>query len=125
LRRATGGKTAEAQPQRAGVPDLPKVSITNGTIRVINRFGQQATVEPLSVQGWPEGPLVWKFDVKVPDRVHAWGEVAPGGPWAHRAEIVLGNLGPLARPFLHTESAELREALKAMKFQARWEGRAD
>ena len=128
LRRATGGKTAEGQPQsagRTGIPHLPRVNITDGVIRVVNRYGRHATIQPLSIQGWSDGPLVWRFEAKVPDRLQVTGEVAPGGPWAHQAEIRLLDLGPLAEPFIQSPTPAIRDALRSMRMDARWDGRAD
>jgi len=97
IRRASGGKAADepASLQPKGVPQLPAVTISEATIRLVDRAGREATLGPLTVRGAPDGPLVWKFDAATPDRMHVAGEIAPGGDWSHRATVSVRNLGPL------------------------------
>jgi hypothetical protein len=124
IRRATGGKTAEtAAPQPAGVPQLPRVTIADARIRLIDLAGREATLGPLTLRGAPDGPLVWKYDAITPDRVHVTGEIAPGGDWSHTASIDVRNLGPLIRPFLHDPPPDVVAALEGFKLAGDWNGR--
>src|SRR3989440_5281884 len=107
IRRASGGKTAETQPQPSIIPQLPKVTITDGTVRLIDVAGRQATLSPLALAGEPNGPLVWKFDGSVPDQLRVSGEVAPGGNWQHIASIEVAKIGPIVRPFANKASPAL------------------
>src|SRR3989440_1042744 len=101
IRRAAGGKTAETQPQPSTVPQLPKLTITDGTVRLVDLNGRQATLSPLAVVGEPNGPLVWKYQASVPDQLLLSGEVAPGGKWQHIASIDIKKIGPLVRPVVN------------------------
>jgi hypothetical protein len=126
IRRASGGKTAEGQPptQAAGPPQLPRVTLTDGTIRVIDLAGRQATLNPLNVKGSPDGPLVWDFEVTESDRLKITGQVAPGGDWSHHAKLELKNLGPLVKPLLQHPSPSTVQALEEFKLRGTWIGRA-
>jgi hypothetical protein len=124
IARAGGGASAETQPTRtAGIPQLPKVFVNDATIRLVDLSGRQATLNPVWVQGYPEGPLVWRYDAKLPDRLHVVGEVAPGGNWAHQLSIRIANLGETARPFLADSAAV--ELLKTFSVEATWIGHVD
>jgi len=125
--RAGGGKTAETQPQpkSGGVPELPKVAVTDAVIRLIDVRGRQATLAPLSIRGDPQGPLVWKYEANIPDLLHLRGEVAPGGNWQHAVTVELRRLTPVVKPFLDRPTAATLATLDSFKLNARWDGRVE
>src|SRR4051812_13774435 len=103
IRRAGGGKTADTQAApktTGGAPQLPRVSVRDAVVRLVDVRGRQATLSAVSIEGSPQGPLVWKYEASIPDRLELSGEIAPGANWQHEASIRLNNLGPWVRPFL-------------------------
>jgi uncharacterized protein involved in outer membrane biogenesis len=125
IRRASGGKTAETQPQPSMIPQLPKVTITDGTVRLIDVAGRQATLSPLAVVGEPNGPLVWKYDASVPNQIRLSGEVAPGGKWQHIASIDVKRIGPIVRPFFNHPSPALQNTIETFHLNGQWNGRVE
>jgi hypothetical protein len=126
IRRAGGGKTADTQGQpktSTGAPQLPRVSVRDAVVRLVDVRGRQATISPVSIEGKPEGPLVWRYEASVPNRLELTGEIAPGADWQHEATIQLNNLGPWVRPFLSNPSAATLETLQRFKLNAQWNGR--
>jgi hypothetical protein len=124
IRRATGGKTADpATQQPRELPQLPRVTIRDATVHLVDLRNRQADLGPLTIRGAPDGPLVWNYDASTPDRLHVTGQLAPGGDWSHEAEVSLRNLGPLLRPFLTDPSSAVVTALERFKLSGRWTGR--
>jgi hypothetical protein len=127
LSRASGGKTARVRRRsRARVRrrSCPKVTIREGTIRVLDLAGRQSTLQPINVAAAPDGPLVWRLELTESDRLKVTGQIAPGGDWAHQADIELRNLGPLVKPLLDHPSAATVAALEQFKLSGHWTGRA-
>jgi hypothetical protein len=125
--RAGGGKTAEGQPpatKQGAPPQLPRVTVTDGTIRIVDLKGKQATLAPLTVRGAPDGPLVWNLDVTEADRLKISAVVAPGSDWSHQAKVEVRNLGPLVKPLLDNPSPSTVQTLEQFKLTGRWSGRA-
>ncbi|MDB5318636.1 MAG: hypothetical protein JWN40_267 [Phycisphaerales bacterium] len=128
IRRAGGGKTADTQGQpktASGAPQLPRVSVRDAVVRLVDVRGRQATVSLLNIEGQPEGPLVWKYKASIPDRLEVAGEIAPGADWQHEASVRLNNLGPWVRPFLSNPSIATIETLERFKLDGRWNGRVE
>ncbi|HEY7118357.1 MAG TPA: hypothetical protein VH475_17340, partial [Tepidisphaeraceae bacterium] len=123
VRRASGGKTVEGQSRTPGLVQLPRVRIAEGTVRLVNLAGRQATLGPLTIRGDPDGPLAWKFEASTPGRLDLTGVLAPGADWAHQASISVRGLGPLVRPFLNAPSPALLKALENFELAGRWDGR--
>ena len=65
----------------------------------------------------PVDPLVWQYDVSIPDRLSLVGKVAPGDDWSHQVTInVSPGMADLLRPWRGNVPAfDLRDA--------RWTGR--
>jgi hypothetical protein len=115
LGKALGSNTAN-KPTSTGVPNLPKILLTNGTVHIVDNRKQESTLTPLTVTGNPDGSLLWRYDAKVADAIHVSGEVAPGGNWQHRVALTAHNLEPLVAGFkLPTYHADL---------DATWTGQA-
>jgi hypothetical protein len=120
LTRAGGGGASHAPTgSRPATVALPRVRLSNGRIHVIANTGAQADLSPVTLIGEPEGPLTWKFDAAVGERLKAVGRVAPGGEFAHEVNLVLRDAGPwvalVAPGFDHDValSAEWRGALRS------------
>lgn len=79
--KTLGGNPEPAGRQRA--PRLPRVHLMGGTVRLIEHDGRRTVIEPLEVSGYADGPLVYRYDATVPDRLKLVGEVAPGESWKH------------------------------------------
>ncbi|HSV16198.1 MAG TPA: hypothetical protein VLI90_18190, partial [Tepidisphaeraceae bacterium] len=94
LAKVSGGKTAQ-ESQKQGIPRLPDVRLIEGVVHVTDNGDKEATIAPLSIDGHGEGPLVWKFDVKLAKSVAINGEVAPGNTWKHQVRLSAHDLGSL------------------------------
>jgi len=125
ISRTGGGKTAETTPSTTSVPQLPKLTITDAMIRLIDLRGKQATLSPLAVTASPDGALVWRYDAVIPSQLHVVGQVAPGGSWQHEATIELSNLREVVRPFIANPSPPALSALEHFKLAGQWSGRID
>jgi hypothetical protein len=123
ISRAGGGKTPETQAQPSIVPELPRVTVTDAIVRLIDLRGRQATLAPLTITGAPDGPLVWKYDASIPNQLHFAGKLAPGGAWQHDAQIELSNISPVVAPFLVKPSPATLDALEHFQLAGRWNGR--
>ena len=87
IQRATAGTPDPTKKKRP--PALPRLSITDGTVTIIERDGQRAVIEPLTATGYPDGRLVYRYDVEVPNQLKAVGELAPGSDYKHEVRFVL------------------------------------
>ncbi|HSI32895.1 MAG TPA: hypothetical protein VK986_04835 [Tepidisphaeraceae bacterium] len=124
VRRAGGGKqpeslAAEGKPQPSGIPTLPAIRVNDATVRIVDLSGGQATIKSLAIKGDPDGPLVWRYDVSIPNHVTLTGELAPGGEWQHQVDVKLAKLGTLLRPLVADPAA-----LDTLVLDGRWNGRA-
>lgn len=81
VQRATAGTPEPGTKKKP--PKLPRLRLIDGTINVIERSNQRAVIAPLNVTGYPDGPLVYRYDAEVPRRIKAVGEVAPGEQFKH------------------------------------------
>jgi hypothetical protein len=96
---------------------LPTVSVRDAVVRLVDVRGRQATISPVSIEGKPDGPLVWRYEASIPDRLALSGEIAPGVNWQHEATIRLQNLRPWVEPFLTNPSAATLETLQRFKLE--------
>ena len=103
LARAGGKKTGE-QTAQAGIPLLPRLQIDGLTIDIHDNRQHELKVLPINVNGEPDTPLTWKYDVEVPSgqqnvppRLSILGKVAPGGSWQHEARVWVHDIGDWVR----------------------------
>jgi hypothetical protein len=119
IARTAGKKPAQEQGERARTAlALPALRIESATVRVIDNQSREARVAPLNVTGIPSGPLVYRYDVRVPDRLAATGELVPGGAWQHEVKLVADNISDLIKPFYADWPADSH-------LEASWRGQAD
>ncbi len=95
-----GGAKSVAEQAASSRPEMPKVRIDSGVIRIIDNQGREATLAPLNVQSGPRSPLVWAYEVKIGEQVAADGELVPGGSWKHRVSFAVDDLGPWSRAWI-------------------------
>ncbi len=111
-----GGKQNETA---TGTPKLPAVTITQGTVVVDDAtLGQRRTIPDLNVTGRRDGPLVYRYDVKVSDRVSLVGQVAPGAPWKHEVDAQLADFAEWLKPWVQELPADAA-------ISAQWAGQLD
>jgi hypothetical protein len=131
LRRAAGGEQAKqsaAAEQKPHAIQIPAIAIHDGTLRIIDNRSRTALVQPVSVRGEPDGPLVWKYDASAggsadSPSLHLVGKLAPGGSWKHEVDLSLSDLEPRIGPWLADEgSASLRQYVTTAKLRASWVG---
>lgn len=129
----TGGKQpAQADAKQSARPELPEVHVGGMTVLVKNKDGIESTINPLNVETKRDGPLLYRYDVRVPPQqvsgddpnagpaeLSIVGRLVPGGNWQHEVEIALANVGGWLRPFVN--GAELPPTALA----ARWDGEAN
>ena len=104
ISRAGGKKTGEQTAQTSSTPALPWVKISELTIVVQDNRRHQALIAPINVDGQPETPVSWKYDVNIPSHLSLVGRVAPGGIWAHEVRIAVHDVSPWVRPWKPTFS---------------------
>src|SRR4051794_15354078 len=93
-----GGKDNQPAP---GAPSPPAVTITDGTVVVDDaKLGQKQTIPDLNLTGKRDGPLVYRYDLKVSDRVTLVGQVAPGAPWKHEVDAELKQVAQWLKPWV-------------------------
>ncbi|MEO6434756.1 MAG: hypothetical protein ABIP55_03205, partial [Tepidisphaeraceae bacterium] len=85
LAKATTGKPEPGTKEKP--PKLPRLRLADGTIRVIEFDGRSATIAPLNVSGYRDGPLVYRYDAIVAEQLKVVGLVAPGEGWKHELNI--------------------------------------
>ncbi len=101
----TGGKRQGQESAKTSTPELPKLQIHEATIVVIDYSGRAATILPINLDGYPDGPLIWRYDVKSPnpaggDRVSLVGQVAPGATWKHQVNATVRDVGQWLQPWM-------------------------
>jgi hypothetical protein len=98
LGKIGGAKTGQETEKKSGVPKLPRVTLADGMVQVIDNQRREADV-PLDVKGFPQDPLVYQYEVHVggDDRIYLKGDLAPGGVWKHQVDFVVQKLDPLVR----------------------------
>jgi hypothetical protein len=88
------GKATAGTPEpgtKKSPPKLPRLTLADGTIVIIEHDGRRATIKPVNVTGYPDGMLVYRYDGTIPGgatgdkpMVKLVGEVAPGDDWRHQ-----------------------------------------
>lgn len=122
LARAGGKKTGQQTAQTSQTPALPWLKIRNLTIVVLDNKGRQAKVAPVNVNGEPDSPVSWKYDVEIPSQqsnipphLSVLGRLAPGGTWAHEVHIWVNDIARWAQPW----KPDFKEPVT---FDGRWQG---
>jgi hypothetical protein len=112
MKRTSGAKNTEEQKQ----PTLPALTITDGTIHVIDNQGREAMIEPVDFHGEPQNSLAWRFEAKVNDELTLDGAVNPGRVWEHNVNFSLAKIDPWLKPWV-------RDLPKPLAVEGKWEGR--
>jgi hypothetical protein len=99
LGRTGGQKPGEESAQTSATPAMPDVRINDGVVSVIDNKNRTAEIQPLSVRGYRESGVAWKYDVDVPSRVNIAGQLVPGGNWEHVVAVKVQDIGAWARPW--------------------------
>ena len=99
------GKIRYRDRRRKSRSRCPRLLSMFGELKLIDRDGRTATIQPLYVSGNPNGPLVWKYDAHVEDRLRLSGEISPGGVWEHEVAFEVVNVGPWLSPWARTAPA--------------------
>ena len=81
-------------------PQMPNVHLTDGTISIIDNKTRRAEIQPLSVDGYRDTAVSWKYDIQVPSRVNIAGRLVPGGTWGHEVAIKLQDVGAWMAPWM-------------------------
>ena len=98
LGRALGSNTAKKSTD-TGVPKLPQVKLVDATVHFTDNQGRTADLNNIQLNGYAANALVWKYDLKVADSIALTGELAPGGVWKHKVDLVAQNLQPLLQSY--------------------------
>ncbi|HSU69604.1 MAG TPA: hypothetical protein VLJ39_22155, partial [Tepidisphaeraceae bacterium] len=106
LGRTLGKKTGDQTAQTSATAALPTISIKEMTIVVLDNKNRTVRIEPINVDGSPETPVSWKYDLEIPSgqanvppHLSVVGRVAPGGFWAHEATVWVNDIGGWVRPW--------------------------
>ena len=128
IRRAGGGQQAAdtADAKKTDRAEIPQIAVRSGTINIIDRTGQIATLHRFNLSGVPQGSLVWRYEASVgpvdQPQMHLVGKLAPGGDWQHEVSLTLYNLEPTLRPWLANVSAGTRNFIEAAELNGQWRG---
>ena len=128
IRRAGGGQQAtdKADAKKADRAEIPQIAVRRGTIKIVDRTGQTATLHPFNLNGVPQSSLVWRYEASVgpadQPHMHLIGKLAPDGDWQHEVSLTLNNLEPTLRPWLANVSSGFRDFIEAAEFNGQWRG---
>ena len=128
LRRAGGGQQAAetADAKKTDRAEIPQIAVRSGTIHIVDRAGQTATLQPLNLVGTPQGTLVWRYEATVgpvdQPQMHLIGKVAPGGDWQHEVIVTLADVEPSLRPWLVNLPTGARSFIQAANLTGQWRG---
>ncbi len=100
LLRTGGKKSGEESAKTSSAPVLPKVHLAGGIVTIIDNKKRAADIVPLSVDGYRDTAVSWKYDIQIPPRVGISGRLVPGGNWGHEVAISLQNLEAWAKPWM-------------------------
>jgi hypothetical protein len=104
LARVAGKNTGQQTAKSSAVAALPRLQIDDMTIDIADNRRHELKIQPVNVNGAPDTPVSWKYDVEVPSgqpdvppHLSFLGAVAPGGVWAHEAHIWVHDIGDWVR----------------------------
>ena len=117
IAKATAGGTP-VPGTKTKPPKLPRLRLSDGTVTIIEHNGAKAIIAPLTVTGDPQGPLVYKYDARVPDHLTATGQVAPGEDFKHEVELFAAPSADLMKLWTDRPPTPLMA-------KARWAGTVD
>ena len=83
LARTGGKKNTDAN----ALTRLPRLHIVNATVTVTDRANRQAVVSPVTIDGYAESALSWRYDLSIPGHVTVKGRLVPDETWEHAADI--------------------------------------
>lgn len=125
LGRAGGGKqgASEAAGEQTQSVVLPAVKVNDGLLRIIDKNGKQARLEPLTAACGPDGPLVWTYKLEVGgELLHINGRLVPGVGWQHVLSISIAKLGPAIEPWMTGSSPATQKLVDNAVLKADWQG---
>ncbi|HEV8604124.1 MAG TPA: hypothetical protein VGQ99_02085 [Tepidisphaeraceae bacterium] len=100
ITRAAGGKSADNEQKSKGQPvQLPRVSLSDGTLELIDNENRKVTLKPLEIHGTPQRSLSWHFQATVSDLLRLEGRIAPGQNWNHQVEFTLDHAEEVLKPW--------------------------
>jgi len=98
ITRAAGGKSADNEQKSTGAPvQLPLVSLSDGTLELIDNENRKVTLKPLEMRGTPQNSLSWHFQGNIADFLRLEGRVAPGQSWNHQVDFVIDRSGQILK----------------------------
>jgi hypothetical protein len=97
LGRVGGGTSASEQTPDTGIPQLPIVRLSDGSVQITDNQKHTASLQPLTIVGQPDGALVWRYDLTIASSIALTGKVAPGGIWQHQISLTVHDLDPLVK----------------------------
>jgi hypothetical protein len=95
---------------------LPEVVIQGAQVHIAEPHGVSQTVGPVDFLAEPQGRLLWKFDLQMPQTVEVQGQVVSGRDWAHRVGFHVADVASWVRQLAGSD-------LKPIRATGRWEGR--
>ena len=114
LARAGGKKSGQQSAQTSAAPSVPNVHLVDGIVTIVDNKNRATQIEPLSVEGYRETGVSWKYDVEIPPRVSLTGRLVPGGNWGHELVVKLQDIGYWAKPWMRN--------FPAVSVDANWRG---
>src|SRR5437870_10910745 len=101
ITRAAGGKSADNEQKATGAPvQLPLVSLSDGTLELIDNENRKVTLQPLEMRGTPQNSLSWHFQASISDLLRLEGRVAPGQSWNHQVDFSLQHAEEVFKPWI-------------------------
>ncbi|HSZ59850.1 MAG TPA: hypothetical protein VK797_29680 [Tepidisphaeraceae bacterium] len=104
IMRVAGRKTGEQTAATSATAALPRLQIDGMTIDVVDNRHRELKIAPINVNGAPDTPVSWKYDLEVPSglasvppHLSLLGKLAPGGVWAHDAHLWVHDVGDWIR----------------------------
>ena len=78
---------------------MPNVRLVDGIVTIVDNQNRKLEVSSLSVEGYADTAVSWKYDLKVPGHLAVGGKLVPGGNWAHEVTIQIQDISAWAKPW--------------------------
>jgi len=101
ITRAAGGKSAATEEKATGEPvQLPLISVSDGTVELIDNEKRKVTLRPVEMRGTPQQSLSWHFQGDISDVLHVEGRIAPGQNWNHQVDFSLRRVEQVLKTWM-------------------------
>jgi hypothetical protein len=95
-----GGDSAASSDSAREANMPPSLTITGGTLELVDHQKRSMTLAPLAFSGSPRGLVVWQCHLAISGQLSADAEIAPDARWTHVVHLTLDHIGPWLRPWI-------------------------